>query len=372
MRILSNLDVTRLRHLEDDSPEGKAHLWAGHATKVLRLSLGPSDGAYTLATENGDVLVARWPTLGADDGGGRLDYGIWVWDQPWAKTLVIELNPLLLTDDAKIAGYCTKLFEWDDRWRRALSLSRQTSEDKRTLINGRFELHQRSNGMLPADLWLQALNDGTKAYIVVSISGGTTLMERFPLFRERIASYSKQRLLTELGKGLPPRVFAYPQERDAIIIRELISRGDLDDAEVIKLLEGNTDRSKWWFAAGISARMDVFQNAIADRGDFTRYAPVLMRFVLESPAPSSPGGDDNLVNLFGLIERHGVDATDWALGLLRQRRCEWSSLSYLERRAGSPEIVRTLSGMSMQGNDEAKRIAVVAKLKRRLSEAKRE
>jgi hypothetical protein len=368
LSILPNLDPHKLAPAVPGTPEERVYLADKQSAALLQLNLNPSGGLYTLQSERGDVLVARWLSAEPTATNKQFDRAVWAWDEPWWRSFVIEVEWSLMDSAAAMARYCEGLFQWDNRWRRSLTLRRlESSDDNRDWIEGHFELYERASAQAPLELSLMAVRDGGRAYIIVTVPGIDSVPERFPPLRERITGYSKAQILAEMGGGLHGRLPRYPFARDSILVEELVSRGLLNESEVMDLLTGHADRNAWWYASAVSGRVRILQRVAAARGQFALYAPMIMKFVLNSPAPGSPGGDDSTPGFLDDLDKNNVDAVDWAVALLRQKRCVWHGLSYLEAHAREDRTVRELGELDLRDAVlEARKAEVIAKIRQRV------
>src|SRR5579872_3413556 len=109
--ILDRLDVSKTRTVEPGSWEEevlKGDIKAAAKATNMNLAARDAPTVYTLAADDGDVLVARWKN--AVDAS--LPVGtIWVWDTPTATVFITEIDESVLRP-TNLPDYCERLWVW--------------------------------------------------------------------------------------------------------------------------------------------------------------------------------------------------------------------------------------------------------------------
>ena len=84
---------------------GRLQAQAFEGLHLLREEISRAD--YTIETDRGDTLVARW-----DVSGGKNERALWLWDAPVDSVVVIQTGPGALAS-AQFTRYCEDLIAWE-------------------------------------------------------------------------------------------------------------------------------------------------------------------------------------------------------------------------------------------------------------------
>jgi hypothetical protein len=204
-------------------------------------------------------------------------------------------------------------------------------------------------------MWFAALVAEGRAYVGVGLSkwmlqyprAASQVRERFPPLRERLASVSRQALFEELGKGYAAgRILTYPENRDAIILEEILSRGPLTDAEVRQAVIGTFDDRAFDSGEVINLRVIAFLRALQGPKQLAAYAPALESVLLGAPIHSATE-DFVIGHVFASMERYKIDFSPAAFAFLERGRYTRQSLFYLSFNAQNEKTLHKLEGISV-------------------------
>jgi hypothetical protein len=373
-KIITSLDPSKLRAAESGSWENQVLIAAEQSAGVtLRLRLSDPDrvGIYTLKTDEGDTLVARWNGAGSD----RPDRAVWLWDTPFYTTFVVEVDAAVLriTD---LIHYCENLFLWDQDPLQltSLGLAYIASESGKEQATGLGRYIQTERGSY--QLWFAALSTRAKAYVAVGMSKAIfsdryppeayQVRERFPRLASLLINVSRDELFGELGKGyVPPQILSYPTNRDAIVLSALLSRGPLSDSKVEQVVIGALNKGDSQSALVVNSRLIAFLTALEGRNELAVYAPALEKVFLG--ARIHRGYEDSVIgHLFGAMERHQIDFSHAALKFLEHGQFGRPSLYYLEKNVRDEKTLRKLSDIAVKADLDQERNVVLKNIERRL------
>jgi hypothetical protein len=105
---IARLDPGKLRPLVSGSWEAQIVTAAKKAgSLILQIKLDDPSGPrfFTLPTDEGDTLVARWSGVDA----GRPEKAIWLWDTPFYTIFITDVNAAVL-QPSELMRYCEDLF----------------------------------------------------------------------------------------------------------------------------------------------------------------------------------------------------------------------------------------------------------------------
>jgi hypothetical protein len=366
--IVSGLDAAKLVPVVPGSWEAQVVTGVRNsAGNTIRLHLQDPDrpAVLTFATTEGDVLLARWNA--ADPG--RPDRATWLWDTPYWDIFIVEVDATVLRGD-ELTSYCEGLFVWDNGTieLRSLRLTYLNSEPGKQEVVGIGEYLKTERGIY--NMGLSALARGDRGYIGVSLSksiaggsepGASWVRERFPPLRDRLVTWTREALLEEVGKNSLPKGTNAPtflSLRDAIVLRELLSRGPVSDAEVRRILFGGLDRSGAGTSEFILERVIAFLDALESRNEMAAYAPSLESAFLGAPIhPAYEGAV--MGHVVAAMDRHGIDFSRASLSFLERGQYVGQSLWYLGNHARDAETLRKMESIPVRPEmEDAKKYAV--------------
>ncbi len=324
-----------------------------------------------MTTDEGDVLLARWNA--ADPS--RPERATWLWNTPYWDIFIVEVDATVLRAD-ELARYCDKLFVWDGSIQlRSLQLIYLNSEPGKQEVAGIGDYLKTERGIYR--MWLSALARGDRGYIGVSLSkpisggaeaGSSWVRERFPPLRDRLVTWTRQALLEEVGKNSLPKGTNTPtalSRRDTIVLRELLSRGPISDAEVRRILFGGLDRGGYGTSEFILERVIAFVDALESRNEMAAYAPSLESAFLGAPIhPAYEGAV--MGHVFAAMDRHSIDFSRASLSFLERGQYVGQSLLYLENHARDPETLRKIESIPVRPEMEDSKKYAVRAIRRKL------
>jgi len=216
----------------------------GAVGTCLHTRVGDLAGYYTVQTDQGDVLIARFAP-GDADGPER---EIWLWDGPRDNFLILRVDPSVLAP-GKFASYFEGVPIWDGEPIALTSAELYVNPGGAALgIAGTGKHRESEIGGLS---WTAAaFGDPRGAYIGILMSkaftswryplGAYLVPERFPPLEERLKSLPRPTLFDELGGGPAHRQYSgyFAVERDRLILREIMSRGPVSDREIEQIILG--------------------------------------------------------------------------------------------------------------------------------------
>jgi hypothetical protein len=378
--LLSRLETLTLLPAPRESLE--AQVLAGvadAASRTFRLPY-PDPGlvsAVTFPSDRGDVLVARWSATDP----GRPERAWWVWDEPQRVVFVAEVDPSTLSPE-HFRRYCEGLFVWDKApiLLRTLRLSYRNEGSNPKEIVGQGEYVQTERGIYSMGFTALATQD--HAYIGVSLSRSIViasldpkldndalgpLPERFPPLRQRIARWSRDTLLNELGKGFGPtdRLLYYPWARDGILLGELVMRGPVSDAEVRRIVLGGFEDSSTRSGEIIAYRLESFLRALKSRNQLAVYAASIAAVLMD--APIHPIMEDSIMGRVShAMEEQGIDFCQSAVNLLERGRFVRMGLYYLQAHGRSEDTLQKLERLSVRPELEPNRARALKAIAERL------
>ena len=348
-QIVGLLDARRLRPATALSWEGQnLAVSVRAACRLLRADLSAPSGIYTLETESGDVLVARWQISDSPYGASFA----WLWNTPETDTLIFQVDPSMLQADA-LRAFLERIVIWSDDHGPTKSVSIGLRPTGTAVGKGSFE-------GVPAgvDFWsLAAAKEGEEAFISISWLkgngdekplGSVHVRERFPPLADRLKTVPIEALYSEIGKRHGPNPRPDPGARDEIVIGEILSRGELSESDIRRIVFPASTKvpatTKGRRTSGMIAnsRLASLLAATSRRKELPKYASALADLLLTSPADSG-AAHAQAVSLLGALHRAGIDANDTALQLLRRDEFVGVSLAFLARFAHGPDIVNQLS-----------------------------
>ena len=339
---------------------------------LWRINLGTASGLYTVTSTQGDVLVAQWRDLGSYKGRRVQESEVWLWDEPWETRFVIRVAREVVSDPKTFGRYCEDLFLWKDDLLRTLTLREVRTHDGHNWILGVFDRPTPSG--VPT-VSMQALTVGDKGFIVVNVPkpladagypvGASRILERFPPLASRLRGYSKEALLRELGKGYPEHTLQYPEQRDMIIVSELVARERLTKSDVREVVNGRYGGLNWEDPAVVVTRARAFVTALKSRGQLPKYKSELVLALLESTIPAR-FSDEIAEYILSEFAKERVDASDGAVSLLSSGKCGYSCLNYLATEP-SEAAIRQLSSINLSPELEAKKAVVILGIRRRMA-----
>jgi hypothetical protein len=374
-RLITRLDPAQLRPLEPDSWEAEVLAAAKKSVRqILQLKLEDPNGPmlFTLPTEDGDTLVARWNVTDST----RPERTIWLWDTPFETTFVTEVDPGVLRAD-ELTRYCEGLFVWYKvpLILKSLALTYLNSQAGKEEVSGMGEYVETQRGNYY--MHFTALAGEGRSYVRVSVSKpfmvpdcpaeACEVPERFPPLRTRLAGVSREALFEEQGKGCLAHCYlTYPVNRDAIILRELVSRGPLSDAEVRRVVTGNFDKGDYHSGEIVGYRLSAFLRALNDQNALEAYAPALEAVLLGAPVHSL--AEDNLAAMvFSAMKKRGMDSSHAACAFLERGRYVGYSLFYLGHDAApSEEMLQKLESIAVDPRYESSKQGTISQIKDRL------
>ena len=373
-KIITRLDPDRLAPVIAGSWEEQV-LSAGKksAERTLRISLGDLGvGYYTVSTEEGDVLAARWN--GADSG--RPEKAIWLWDTPEYTTFVMETSPSLLRGE-DFTRYCEGLLVWDKDpiHFKSLQLAYLEPEDDKHWVVGAVEHTKTERGSYQVSF--VAMYGKESAYVALGLSKpilwseyppeAYQVRERFPPLRLRLANTARQALFEELGKGyIAPNILTYPTNRDAVVVRELLSRGPLSEAELRQVVVGGFGNGDNLSALVVNSKVIAFLQAVQTDSELAACAPALGSIFIEVPIQRGLQ-DAVLGHVFRGMMDHHVDFSGAALAFVERDQFVSSSLFYLEKAIRDGEMLRRLAEIKVRPELEAQKKLVLENVRRRLA-----
>ena len=341
---------------------------------VLQLNLASlvADGLYTVQTDDGDTLVARW------HGDPDLpEKAVWLWDTPFRTIFLLEISPTALEPDA-LQQFAERTLLWDrDPLRlRSLKLTYEESIGGKQRVRGLGEY--RTNATHTWFFWFNVLSVGDRAYATVSMSKPITsavdypaeafqVPERFPPLRLRLSSLPRHALFDELGRGYAsPKVQTYPTHRDAIVLRELLSRGPLSDVEIRQIILGLPGTGDDENPELVIQRTVALVRMAAGKKDLELCAPGLERLLSES---NTDGyfWVGVVGHVLGAMETNHVDFSRAAMALVERGQFAGLCLQYLEKNGADEETLRRLAAVKVKPSLEVSKKNALGAISSRVS-----
>lgn len=230
-RIVAKIRVLALRPAQD--PWEKDILRAGERSfgDVVATPIGTLVGMTTVQSDEGDVLVANWHNAGSADLGIRQ---IWMWDTPEHNWFVIKADAAAFASASSAERSLHHVLKWNFMLPSLLQVdARYTSSPGPAFLTGQALLPSADLGR---EYSLAGIWDNSEAYLVIRVGkamflrlypeGGAYVPERFPPLKEVVRSWSKEQILSEVGKTWRLRgPIANHYTRDAILISAAADRG---------------------------------------------------------------------------------------------------------------------------------------------------
>jgi hypothetical protein len=224
--------------------------------------------------------------------------------------------------------------------------------------------------------WFAAATVKTKSYVVVAMgkaffapqySAGMVLVpERFPPLRDRLPGWTNDALYAELGRGYkPPLLVSYPQERDEIIVGELLARGRLDDRQLGEVIRGPFKGNDWVSGEVVNIRLISLIDALRHASLFSSYASALKRVLLDAERPPA-SAEMAYGNLMGAAIGEKIDCSDFAIELIRRDLSPDLGLSYLRMDSQNPRVYAQLEELAVRPALAEQKRAALDGIRRRL------
>ena len=186
----------------------------------------------------------------------------------------------------------------------------------------------------------------SKPFFGKKYPGEALVAERFPPLSRRLKDLPRSALSNEIGKGYrPPYIVTYPQQRDTIVLAELLSRGPLSDAEVFQIVVGTFDQAANGLV--VNARIQALLGVLQERKELNLYSAVFEKLCAGA---KRDGGlqDYALSSLYGSMALNRIDFSQAALAFLQRDQFVRTSLFYLERNACGAKTVQALSEITVR------------------------
>jgi hypothetical protein len=368
-RIIRSLDVNKLRPAIRPSWESEVlDASSGVFFKTVHLEPGNLSGYYTLETNDGDVLVARW------NAAGMKERAVWLWDSPMDSVLAIEMDPSIM-EAVELSAYCESLLAWNEgvvglREIR-LGYAPTVGTSVRVVGDGPHASNSARGGLI---WWLAADGNRERAILIISMAkrfssddyplGSYSVPERFPPLRDRLRALGREKLITELERVAYDYVRWAPLERNEIILRELLTRDPLNDWELKRVLLGPVTRSPG-DSEFVGGRMLAFVNAASALNQVGVYANSIVRLFL---GPGTPRTYEIYVigHLFRVAEQNNVDLTEGAFELAEKGMFVHASLHYLGHHLEDEGALRRLLELRVAPGDESDKEYAIGKIRERL------
>jgi hypothetical protein len=269
--------LTRLHPLDLDGPSVRtaADMSERAARMVLKVSPRQCVGALTLAESAGDTLFGAWKL---DDGDGPNTLAVWDTPRYSAFVLIWTRVPFAGGGDAvaftksisppgTVLGSAELRLRWDavgrrlDGWGTPPLTPRPHGFEIQVLGAPAGDIPYVYEVIVGKSLLARAYTNGEP-------SDSFLVPERFPPLRERLAGWTKGKLLAELSDGFDD----FAANRDEILVQELLRRG-LSTVEFQQL-----------FAAPGPFRVENVMQALAGAGLIAQYGAGLREVLLaQSP-----------------------------------------------------------------------------------------
>jgi hypothetical protein len=218
--------------------------------QVLKNPLGPLLGMTTTTTARGDVLAS---TYEAGDGAKFGIRGYSLWDEADRTWFIMSVDPKSLSSVASADALIRSTAMWGYGYKVFINVL-YAAAPSQTALWGEGDLLYRYRG---AAYDIVGLRVGGDAYLLLSVGkltfkpmypdDGIYVPERFPRLRDLVPSWTKQRLLSEVGRFWDSgTAMAKNNQRDRILIAEIVKRGVSDEDLTRLLLPANVPNLLMW------------------------------------------------------------------------------------------------------------------------------
>jgi hypothetical protein len=346
----------------------QVHLQAAEkgVEQVFSFGVGDLVGVTTFSNQEGDVFAARWKTSSGIAESGITE--ITVWDAPEYNFFILDCTQQMFESQSAAKASVKRILQWKRKYPYLPSVRITYGH-----VNDRLRLG--GTGFLApgyefgSEFDILAIEDSTGISLVFKIAKApfaffypdesVYVPERFPPLRERIATWSRNQILSEIGRMWSERgsIQAYPN-RDRILIREALVRG-VSESELQAILLPQAPRPEF-----LLTRVGTTIRILASLNKVGSYRELIARSMLERGR--SRGGSRIADYLFtGLLNYRAEDFTREALECVATCVYPEGAFIYLQER-GTEETVRALEESPVTPPLHEKREATVERLRRRL------
>jgi len=348
---------------------GEIHLRAAAEAveQVFSFGVGELVGGTTLSHPDGDVFAARWKPNRDATGSGIL--GITVWDSPEYNFFILQCTEGMFETASAANESLKRILAWK-RGNPVLQSVRmrygRVDERIRFVGSGFLAPHFEfgSEFQIVAFHELSGVNlifkIGKAPFAYLYPEESVYVPERFPSLRERIANWSRDQILREIGRMWSERgpIQIYPN-RDRILIHEALIRG-VSEGELREILIPRAPRADF-----LPDRVATTIGMLVSLNKVGRYRNVIVRSMLEQ-GRSDRGGSRIAEYLFrAVLSYRAEDFTREALECVATCVNPEGAFIYLQER-GTEETVRALEESPVPQALQAKREATVERMRRRL------
>jgi len=332
---------------------------------------GPVVGMTTVKNEGDDVLIAQWqPGQPAATGVE----GFWVWDAPDYSWFVLKCDPANFKSPASAQDFLGRILKWETGAPDPLRMNlRYAASEVGDFLDGTADLWLVGSGTKYRVLGVRS---GPDSYLLVQVwkelfrlgypEGGVYVPERFPPLKELVKGWSKERILSEVGR-LWDRSdwFANIAIRDQILIAESARRGlGRSDLELLFFPSNVPGFRAWSWRTGSVMTALVHTNQVD--GNREAIADIAMKLGTRDDI-----GRFALQNIFDGLSQSKGDFTGLALECLSKCVNVEPPLSYLRKRGNTEDVyAKVKRAVVVDLVQEAQRDAALAEIRARIDEAK--
>ncbi|MCC6368296.1 MAG: hypothetical protein IT165_32620 [Bryobacterales bacterium] len=260
------------------------HVTGGEKSVRQVLSVSPRGlaGMTTIADPAGDVFAARWVPSAEDLSLGVS--GIAIWDTPEYNFLILECAQSKFETTPVTGAFLKRLVAWkrEDPYLRSVKVWLGRMPYGMLMAgSGALEPHFPIGTEFTLEAWQRGANVDLVLQIGKAVFGGlypegsAYVAERFPPFRERVATWPREKVFAEIGKTWKAQgpSQGYPN-RDKILIREALSRNPrLEEVESLLVAQAPTGYA-------LLARVDVVMKVLMEQKKVSQYRDAIVQSIL--------------------------------------------------------------------------------------------
>lgn len=299
---------------------------------------GPLVGMTTIKSGGDDVLIAQWQP-GQPAATGVESF--WVWDAPDYSWFVLKCDSANFKSPASAQDFLGRILKWETGAPDPLRLNlRYAVSEGGVFLDGTADQLLVGSG---PEYRVLGVRSGPDSYLLVQVwkelfrlgypEGGVYVPERFPPLKELVKGWSKERILSEVGR-LWDRSdwFAKIAIRDDILIAEAAKRGlDRSDLELLFFPSNVPGFRAWSWRTG-SVMTALVQTNQVD-GNREAIADIAMKLGIRKDV-----GRFALQNIFDGLSQSKGDFTELALECLSKCVNVEPPLSYLGKRGNTEDV----------------------------------